>query len=69
MKEAGINDNRSYEKAIDELCSKRIIYRHHKRQTNVFWINPSIFYSGSRLRKFYKNIDKIHSNVDDENED
>ena len=57
MRESKTNDIRSYDKAINELCAKGIIYRHHKHLNNVFWINPKIFFSGSRLRKFYLNIE------------
>lgn len=54
LDEINISDVRSYQKAIQELCEKHIIYPTHLNLKNVFWINPSILFSGNRIHKYPK---------------
>jgi len=51
MDESGTTLLATYKKAIDELCRYCYIYpmMNHK---DVFWINPAIYFNGSRIKKY-----------------
>lgn len=47
----------TYLKAVDDLIQANIIFA--TRWAGVFWINPSIFFCGSRMTKYKDNIEIV----------
>lgn len=59
MEEAGVSMETTYESAAEELC--RYCYLHAvpwEGMTDVFWINPSVMFCGSRTKRY---PGKLHS--------
>lgn len=50
MKHNKIGSVNTYSSALKVLCDKGYISRHTK--TDVYWINPQVFFKGNRIRKF-----------------
>ena len=47
-----IKSNNTYLSAVKELCADPIYIYPHVDLKDVFWINPLIFYKGSRINKY-----------------
>jgi len=53
----------SYCRAVAELTGLYFIMR--QKQPNVFWINPSYFFSGNAITKYADNMQVVAVNVED----
>lgn len=50
MRENKIKDNRTYKSSIKELCDMGYLSISTKK--DVYWINPTLFFCGSRINKY-----------------
>lgn len=57
MKDNNINSVNTYMKALKVLCDEGYISRHPK--TDVYWINPQVFFKGNRIKKFHHKIKEM----------
>jgi hypothetical protein len=57
MKWMQITSINTYKKALKEIISNIIIVP--TKETNVYWINPDVFYNGNRIKHFPDNVDII----------
>lgn len=57
MRDNAIGSVNTYSKALNVLCDMGYISKH--RKTDVYWINPQIFFKGNRIRKFYNKIKEV----------
>ncbi len=57
MYDNGISSVNTYSKALKVLCDKGYISRHTK--TDVYWINPQLFFKGNRIKKFHNKIKEM----------
>ncbi|WP_312697066.1 replication/maintenance protein RepL [Sphingobacterium mizutaii] len=58
MKEMGIASQTTFKAAIDPLIQKNFICKTTVR--GVYFINPSIFYSGSRVNNFPEKVKRVY---------
>lgn len=56
MEENRIKSVNSYKKAVNELSRYLIIYPTLEVKHDYYWINPRLFFSGSRPNKYPKNV-------------
>lgn len=59
MKGNNIGSVNTYKKALLELCEKGYICPHSK--TDVYWINPQVFFKGNRIAKFRDNVREMNT--------
>ena len=57
IEQAGISE-RTFERCIKELMHFKLI-KHYTGKRNTYWVNPSFFYAGNRLKKYPDNIIKL----------
>lgn len=55
MEECRVGSINTYRSALNELIGVAFIIR--TNHTDVFWINPSLFYNGNRIKKFPDNVE------------
>lgn len=55
MSEVHISSLNTYKKAVEELARYNLI--HFTAIKDVFWINPRLFFAGSRVNKYPKNVE------------
>jgi hypothetical protein len=58
MQENHITSINTYKKAIDELCRYVMIYPMIGYK-HVYWLNPRLFFSGSRVNKYPDKIKRV----------
>lgn len=54
MEENNVNSINTYKDGLKELCRYLVIYPTLIK--GVYWINPKLFFAGSRVKKYPKNI-------------
>ena len=56
LKYMGYDSESSYRRAVNELIKNNIIA--NSDETNWYWVNPAIFYKGSRISLIEQYVDK-----------
>lgn len=59
MQKNGISSVNTYSSCLKVLCERGYISRHTK--TDVYWINPQLFFKGNRVKKYFSSVKEIET--------